>query len=216
MIYWTVRNHDVVDGVPLCEPFLELPSKSYYPDYYDEIKKPMSLFMINKRIKRGEYQGIDNLVQDMCLMFENAKSYNIETSDIYKAAATLERMVRKKARELQKDRKSSPKSTKQEVRLSVLSSYSTLDSKRRFHGLWERWVAVGEQPDARFDQFGSKRNIGEAAEEAILQRTTRRHRVGYQQPYRAKETGEESARSKRAEDEAGAEVVRRASTFLQR
>lgn len=100
----------MVDGVPLCEPFLELPSKSYYPDYYDEIKRPMSLFMVNKRIKRGEYQdGPDGLVQDLTLLFENAKSYNLETSDIYKAAVTLEKLVKKKARELQKGRKSSPK-----------------------------------------------------------------------------------------------------------
>jgi hypothetical protein len=26
-LYWTLRNYDVVDGVPLCENFMELPSK---------------------------------------------------------------------------------------------------------------------------------------------------------------------------------------------
>lgn len=28
-LYWTVRNFDLVDGVPLCENFMELPSKRF-------------------------------------------------------------------------------------------------------------------------------------------------------------------------------------------
>lgn len=47
-LYWAIRNYDVVDGVPLCENFIELPCKRSYPDYYEEIERPLSLYMINK------------------------------------------------------------------------------------------------------------------------------------------------------------------------
>jgi len=37
VLYWRVRNYEVLNGVALCEPFLELPSRREYPDYYDEV-----------------------------------------------------------------------------------------------------------------------------------------------------------------------------------
>uniref|UniRef100_A0A1I7WT51 Bromo domain-containing protein n=1 Tax=Heterorhabditis bacteriophora TaxID=37862 RepID=A0A1I7WT51_HETBA len=37
---------------------------SYYPDYYDEIARPISLFMINKKLKRNDYQSFDQLFRD--------------------------------------------------------------------------------------------------------------------------------------------------------
>jgi protein polybromo-1 len=93
VLYWKVRNFNVVDGNPLCEHFLELPSKSYYPDYYDEIERPMSLFMINKKLKQGEFADLKALVESLLLVFRNARSYNIEESDIYKAAMQLEKLT---------------------------------------------------------------------------------------------------------------------------
>uniref|UniRef100_A0A915DFK5 Protein polybromo-1 n=1 Tax=Ditylenchus dipsaci TaxID=166011 RepID=A0A915DFK5_9BILA len=68
-------------------------NKSYYPDYYDEIEKPMSLFMINKRLKQNEYPDLKSLVEALLLVFRNARSYNIEESDIYKAANQLEQLT---------------------------------------------------------------------------------------------------------------------------
>lgn len=62
----------------------------------------MSLFMINKKLKRGEYRTLEELLNDIVLVFENAKSYNVEGSVIYEAAAKLERLARSKARTLQK------------------------------------------------------------------------------------------------------------------
>ncbi|KAI1728891.1 bromodomain-containing protein [Ditylenchus destructor] len=93
VLYWTIRNFEVVDGHPLCEQFLELPSKNYYPDYYDEIQKPMSLFMINKRLKQSSYKDLVELVEDLRMVFRNACTYNLEDSDIYKAAVQLEQIT---------------------------------------------------------------------------------------------------------------------------
>ncbi|KAL7077171.1 hypothetical protein ACQ4LE_004109 [Meloidogyne hapla] len=99
-LYWAIRNYDVVDGVPLCENFIELPCKRSYPDYYEEIERPLSLYMINKMLKRGHYANLDALVQDLLLMFDNAMSYNIEESGIYQAAVRCRHLTLKAAKAL--------------------------------------------------------------------------------------------------------------------
>ncbi|GMT01835.1 hypothetical protein PENTCL1PPCAC_24009, partial [Pristionchus entomophagus] len=102
-LYWAVRNEQAEgsDENLVSDPFVELPSKRYYPDYYDEIKCPMSLFMINKKLKMGKYGSLDELVKDFALVFGNAMEYNVEASDIYKAARVLKDLTLKKAKQLQ-------------------------------------------------------------------------------------------------------------------
>lgn len=46
--------------------------------------------MINKQLKRGEFKDLESLVKSLFQMFCNARSYNIERSEIYKAANKLE------------------------------------------------------------------------------------------------------------------------------
>ncbi|KAK0426173.1 hypothetical protein QR680_009571 [Steinernema hermaphroditum] len=127
ILYWTVRNVTASGSSEeaLCEPFLELPSRSYYPDYYDEIDKPISLFMINKRLKAGDYT-LESLTGDMNTMFENAKSYNSDGSNIFKAAAKLQKIMNDKVTQLSSSRKSSPmkKSGKRKTMESPSSSPS--------------------------------------------------------------------------------------------
>ncbi|GMT37808.1 hypothetical protein PFISCL1PPCAC_29105, partial [Pristionchus fissidentatus] len=102
-LYWSVRNEqaDGSDESLVSDPFVELPSKRYYPDYYDEMKCPMSLFMINKKLKLGKYTDLDELVKDFALVFGNAMEYNVEASEIYKAAKALKELTLKKAKQLQ-------------------------------------------------------------------------------------------------------------------
>ncbi|MFH4974813.1 hypothetical protein AB6A40_001522 [Gnathostoma spinigerum] len=95
VLYWTIRNepHPTDPDSNLADPFLELPSRNWYPDYYDEITSPMSLFMINRKLKRGDYGSFDALLSDVLLVFANARSYNIEGSDIHNAAVKLEQLA---------------------------------------------------------------------------------------------------------------------------
>ncbi|VDM97588.1 unnamed protein product [Thelazia callipaeda] len=105
ILYWTLRN-ELNPSDPetyLADPFLELPSKNWYPDYFDEIAQPMSLFMINKKLKRNDYGTFEEFLRDVLLVFSNAKSYNVEGSDIYEAAVKLERLAKSKAQMLQED-----------------------------------------------------------------------------------------------------------------
>ncbi|PIO62206.1 Bromodomain protein [Teladorsagia circumcincta] len=75
--------------------------KRYYPDYFDEISRPMSLFMINKKLKRNDYKTFEELFKDFMQVFENACEYNMESSDIFIAAQKLQNLTIRKARELQ-------------------------------------------------------------------------------------------------------------------
>ncbi|CAI4231619.1 unnamed protein product [Auanema sp. JU1783] len=102
-LYWHLRNEPDLteEGVCLCDPFLELPSKKDYPDYYDDIKNPMSFFMINKKLKCGDYKTLFDLFKDFVQVFENACEYNIEESEYYTSARKLEEMAVNKMRELE-------------------------------------------------------------------------------------------------------------------
>jgi len=51
LLYEAVCSYVGSAGTILCEPFKKLPSKRYYPDYYKEVKNPMALSQIHKRIQ---------------------------------------------------------------------------------------------------------------------------------------------------------------------
>nr|CAD7452818.1 unnamed protein product [Timema tahoe] len=106
-LYEAVKTATTNAGVILSEPFWKLPSKRYYPDYFKEIKNPVSLFQIKKKLKllpniiqlphkvkrgfsilsyfqRGDYGTVSEVAGDMNIMFENAKKYNRADSKLYK------------------------------------------------------------------------------------------------------------------------------------
>ncbi|CAD6186179.1 unnamed protein product [Caenorhabditis auriculariae] len=103
-LYWTIRNatNEKDHTSALADPFLELPNRSYYPDYYDEIKSPMSLFMINKKLKRGDYE-FDQMFKDLMLIFANACEYNMDGSEVYTFAKKLEKIAVQSAKMLKGD-----------------------------------------------------------------------------------------------------------------
>lgn len=78
-----------MDGRSRSALFITLPSKRFYPDYYQIIKKPIDLTTIRKRVKRGIYQTIDEFQDDITLLFNNARTYNIEGSQVYTDAIFL-------------------------------------------------------------------------------------------------------------------------------
>lgn len=82
--------------------FERTPDKSAMPEYYNEIKNPMAMDTLKKKLKRKKYQSIDQFMKDVELMFENAKSYNQDESQIYKDAVFLQKEARKAAEEEKK------------------------------------------------------------------------------------------------------------------
>uniref|UniRef100_A0A8C7C4L5 Protein polybromo-1 n=1 Tax=Oncorhynchus kisutch TaxID=8019 RepID=A0A8C7C4L5_ONCKI len=89
-LYEAVRGGRNSQGQLISEPFLQLPSRKDYPDYFQQISQPISLHQIRNKMKNNEYESVDQLDADLTLMFENAKRYNVPHSSIYKRVLKLQ------------------------------------------------------------------------------------------------------------------------------
>ncbi|XP_064212434.1 protein polybromo-1 isoform X5 [Tribolium castaneum] len=99
-LFEAVRSVTSNSGVSLSEPFWKLPSKRFYPDYYREIKNPVSLTQIKRKLTKHAYGTISEVAGDMTIMFENAKKYNLPSSRLYKDAVKLQKVMQMKVQEL--------------------------------------------------------------------------------------------------------------------
>ncbi|KIV82064.1 hypothetical protein PV11_04200 [Exophiala sideris] len=70
--------------------FERLPDKAEYPVYFQEIKEPIALDAIKKKSKRKKYQSLEQFMKDIDLLFNNAKQFNEEGSEIYQDAVELQ------------------------------------------------------------------------------------------------------------------------------
>ncbi|KAI9738207.1 MAG: hypothetical protein M1834_008705 [Cirrosporium novae-zelandiae] len=77
--------------------FEKVPEKATNQEYYTVIKNPIALDIIKRKTKRKKYDSVDAFMKDVELMFENAKMYNEEYSEIYKDAVDLQMEGRKLA-----------------------------------------------------------------------------------------------------------------------
>ncbi|VDM23905.1 unnamed protein product [Hydatigera taeniaeformis] len=77
-----------------------LPSKEDYPDYYEVIQEPIDLTIIKERMDSNKYPTHQAMVADLRLMFNNARRYNEEDSQVYRDADTLDRVVKKRLKSL--------------------------------------------------------------------------------------------------------------------
>lgn len=90
-VYEAVKNLKDTEAERLhSEHFIVLPSKKYYPDYYQFIASPISFDMIRKRIDKEQYNSIDEFKADFTLMFANARQYNEPGSPVYIDAEKME------------------------------------------------------------------------------------------------------------------------------
>lgn len=84
--------------------FDRLPDKQLNKEYYQEIQNPIALEQIKRNAKRKKYRGLDGVLADLELMFNNAMRYNEDGSVIYDDAAEL----LKEARRLVEQEKTKP------------------------------------------------------------------------------------------------------------
>lgn len=75
--------------IKIIEPFVKLVSKKQYPDYFQFIKEPISMTVIDKKIKKEEYPSLGDLKRDLKLLCANAMQYNDDASQIHKDAAHI-------------------------------------------------------------------------------------------------------------------------------
>jgi ATP-dependent helicase STH1/SNF2 len=71
-------------------PFIKLPPKREYADYYLIITTPICMSMIDKKIKKEEYNNLSDLRKDVDLMLRNCRTYNEDGSILYQDAAIIE------------------------------------------------------------------------------------------------------------------------------
>ncbi|XP_069000505.1 protein polybromo-1-like isoform X1 [Embiotoca jacksoni] len=91
---------EAVTNRRLCDLFMVKPSKKDYPDYYKVILEPMDLKTIEHNVRNERYTTEEALMEDMRLMFRNARHYNEEGSQVYNDANVLEKILKDKRKEL--------------------------------------------------------------------------------------------------------------------
>ncbi|KAH8658684.1 putative chromatin structure-remodeling complex subunit snf21 [Tricladium varicosporioides] len=80
-------------------PFVALPSKKDFPDYYMIIREPISMKMIEKKMKKEEYSSLGDMKKDVLALCTNAKTYNEDGSMIYVDAVAIENACESKIRD---------------------------------------------------------------------------------------------------------------------
>ncbi|KAI9724616.1 MAG: hypothetical protein M1828_003640 [Chrysothrix sp. TS-e1954] len=73
--------------------FERLPDKQQMPDYFTSIKNPIAVDTLKRKLKRKKYASVDQFMNDVKQMFENAKFYNEDDSQIHKYAVELQDAV---------------------------------------------------------------------------------------------------------------------------
>ncbi|KAJ8127082.1 hypothetical protein O1611_g6555 [Lasiodiplodia mahajangana] len=80
-------------------PFVKLPSKRDYGDYYVLIQSPICMNQIQTKIKKEEYNSINDMRKDITLMCNNCRTYNEDGSLLYSDANVMEKFFNDKAQE---------------------------------------------------------------------------------------------------------------------
>lgn len=85
-----IRKPKTPHGLPKIHHFERLPDRALMPEYYDDIKDPMAYDILRRKHKRRKYTSLDDFMADVHLMFENAKAYNQDGSEIFNDAVALQ------------------------------------------------------------------------------------------------------------------------------
>ncbi|OCF31781.1 hypothetical protein I316_06588 [Kwoniella heveanensis BCC8398] len=94
VIYRRIMDSKDPDGEAMAHPFIKLPNKRAFPDYYETIKHPMSLEMVHAKLDAAEYPTLKSVCADLGQIFTNAKRYNVKESLLFQYAKKLHKMTR--------------------------------------------------------------------------------------------------------------------------
>ncbi|CAG8532382.1 10592_t:CDS:2 [Ambispora leptoticha] len=102
-LYEVIENcTDYEDGEARqrCFLFKELVRKQDYPQYYQLIKKPIAMKVIQRKVKNNEYSSAQEFRDDFHLMFNNAMEFNETDSQVYKDAVIMKQVFDQRYNEL--------------------------------------------------------------------------------------------------------------------
>jgi ATP-dependent helicase STH1/SNF2 len=78
-------------------PFIKLPPKRDYADYYVIIQSPICMKDIERKIKKGEYNSLSDMKKDVDLLVRNCRTYNEDGSLLWQWAGLMEVSFRSQA-----------------------------------------------------------------------------------------------------------------------
>ncbi|XP_058823523.1 protein polybromo-1 isoform X2 [Topomyia yanbarensis] len=84
------------NGAPLGESLWKLPNRRFHPEYYAQIKKPISMGQVRNKLKKGLYSNVTDMSADLYVMLDNAKKTNPPSSKIYKDAVKMQKLLNQK------------------------------------------------------------------------------------------------------------------------
>ncbi|KAF6205797.1 hypothetical protein GE061_019971 [Apolygus lucorum] len=91
------------DSRVLSEPFMKLPSRHKYPDYYELIKKPIDIKRILAKVDECKYVDLDDLERDFMQLCKNAQIYNEEASLIHEDSIVLQSVFTNARQRIEQD-----------------------------------------------------------------------------------------------------------------
>ncbi|XP_067618528.1 protein polybromo-1 [Eurosta solidaginis] len=89
-------EHPGATGPPLGTSLWKLPVRRFHPEYYELIKRPISMSQIHTKLKKGDYANISDLTADLCLMLDNAKKAFPSTHRSHKDAVKMLKIMNAK------------------------------------------------------------------------------------------------------------------------
>uniref|UniRef100_H2YR92 Histone-lysine N-methyltransferase n=1 Tax=Ciona savignyi TaxID=51511 RepID=H2YR92_CIOSA len=79
------------NGVSVAIPFINLPSKSQNPEYYDHVTDPVGLSFVEQKLVTKQYQHFQDFCHDIQRVFRNAEKYHGRKSTLGRDVARLRR-----------------------------------------------------------------------------------------------------------------------------
>lgn len=90
----TTTNPTTTDsGAPLGESLWKLPNRRFHPEYYELIKKPISMAQIRNKLKKGLYANITEMTADLYQMIDNAKKAHPNAHKVHRDAVKMQKVL---------------------------------------------------------------------------------------------------------------------------
>uniref|UniRef100_A0A1I8PEL3 Protein polybromo-1 n=1 Tax=Stomoxys calcitrans TaxID=35570 RepID=A0A1I8PEL3_STOCA len=89
-------EHPGATGPPLGTSLWKLPIRRFHPEYFELIKRPISMCQIQTKLNKGEYANISDLTADLYLMLDNAKKAYPPTHRTHKDAVKMLKLMNTK------------------------------------------------------------------------------------------------------------------------
>ncbi|XP_005177916.2 protein polybromo-1 [Musca domestica] len=89
-------EHPGATGPPLGTSLWKLPIRRFHPEYFELIKRPISMCQIHTKLNKGEYANISDLTADLYLMLDNAKKAYPPTHRTHKDAVKMLKLMNAK------------------------------------------------------------------------------------------------------------------------